>query len=79
MDHVIAGRRLANLGMSVSKLLVRVRKAQDMHTHPTIFSNVADYPVRFIAKGCIMLENVTVSIAGNFLGSMPSTMICVSL
>ena len=51
MEDVIKERRPANLGMKVSKLLVRVREAPYMHTHPTTFSSVAEYLVIFIAKG----------------------------
>ena len=79
MHHVIAGRRPATLGISLSKLLMRVREAQDMHTHTTIFSSVAEYPVRFIAKGMHNAGNVTVSLSRDFLGSKQSTLICVSL
>ena len=50
VDHLIAGRRPANLSISILEFLVRVREAKDMHTHNSIFSRVAECPVRFIAK-----------------------------
>ena len=46
----MAGRRPANLSISILEFLVRVREAQDMHTQTSIFSSVAECPVRFIAR-----------------------------
>ena len=46
----MAGRRPANLSISILEFLVRVREAQDMHTHTSIFASVPEYAVRFIAK-----------------------------